>query len=355
MIYFDPPYGIKYGSNFQPFMNKRDVKDGKDEDLTQEPEMIKAFRDTWELGIHSYLTYLRDRLLLSRELLTESGSVFMQISDENVHLVRCLMDDVFGINNFVSLIQFKKTAYQETDLLANVCDFLIWYAKDIQKVKTRQLYKPRDPEMIESGFTWLETKDRKIIKGQTRIPDDPPDSKRFQSSNLTSQGFSEEGSKPFEFDGRKFEIGANRHWKTHRDGLERLAKTGRLFAVGNTLTFKRYEQDFPFAPFNNMWEDTVRSTFAASKIYIVQTNTKVAERCLLMTTDPGDLVLDPTCGSGTTAAVAEKLGHKWIVRDLGRFAIHTTRKSLHGVPRKLAVNVAGIFGNDTMTIVEVSI
>jgi len=328
MIYIDPPYGVKYGSNFQPFVNKRDVKDGKDEDLTSEPEQIRAFRDTWELGIHSYLSYLRDRLLLARDLLSESGSVFVQISDENLHRVMSLMDELFGVENFISIVQFKKTAYQETTLLANVCDFLVWYAKDIRKIKVRQLYKSREKEMIESGFTWLEQQDGGVIKAPSSMSNDPIGSRRFQSSNLTSQGFSGEGSLPFEFNGRKFEIGANRHWKTHREGLARLAGVERLFAVGNTLTFKRYEQDFPFAPFNNMWDDTVRSTFSASKIYIVQTNTKVIERCLLMTTDPGDLVLDPTCGSGTTSYVAEQWGRRWITCDTSRVAIAVAKQRL---------------------------
>jgi len=328
MIYIDPPYGIKYGSNFQPFVNKRDVKDGKDEDLTAEPEMIKAFRDTWEVGIHSYLTYLRDRLLLARELLGESGSIFVQISDENVHHVKEMTDEVFESKNFISLIQFKKTAYQETNLLANVCDFLLWYAKDMQKVKVRRLYKPRDSEMIESGFTWIELKDGKIVKANTRVSDDPPKSKRFQSSNLTSQGFSETGSQAFEFNGKTFDVGANRHWKTHREGLVRLAEKNRLFAVGNTLTFKRYEQDFPFAPFNNMWEDTIRSTYASAKAYVVETNPKVIERCTLLTTDPGDVVLDPTCGSGTTAYVAEQWGRRWITCDTSRVAIALAKQRL---------------------------
>ena len=216
MVYFDPPYVIKYGSNFQPFVNKRDVKDGKDEDLTAEPEMIKEFSDTWKLGIHSYLTYLRDRLFLARELLHESGSVFVQISDEDVHHVRELMDEIFGVENFISLIQFKKTAYQETDLLANVCDFLIWYSKDIQKIKVRQLYKSRETEMVESGFTWLELENGQVTKAPQRLSEDPIGSKRFQSSNLTSQGYSEAGSQSFEFNGKNYEIDANRHWKTHR-------------------------------------------------------------------------------------------------------------------------------------------
>jgi adenine-specific DNA-methyltransferase len=239
--------------------------------MTREPEMVKAYRDTWELGLHSYLTYLRDRLYLAKYLLTRSGSVFVQISDENLHHVREIMDEVFGAENFVSVIQFKKTAYQETDLLANVCDFIVWYAKDIKSAKVNRLYKPRDNEMIESGFTWIELSNGQIEKAPAMLSEDPPDSKRFQSSNLTSQGYSQEGSQPYEYNNKTYDIGGNRHWKTHRLGLNKLAQVGRLFGVGNTLSYKRYEKDFPYAPFNNMWEDTVRSTFAASKIYVVQT------------------------------------------------------------------------------------
>jgi len=328
MIYIDPPYGIKFGSNWQVSTRKRDVKDGSAGDATRQPEQIKAFRDTWKLGIHSYLAYLRDRLVVARDLLTETGSIFVQIGDENVHLVRCLMDEVFGSENFISLIQFKKTAYQETNLLANVCDFLLWYAKDTQTIKIRQLYKRREDEMIESGFTWLELADGTISKANSSLTLDPEGSKRFQSSNLTSQGSSKLGSQPFEFNGKHFNVGENRHWKTHRDGLIKLNNIGRLFAVGNTLAFKRYEMDFPLAPFNNMWEDTVRSTFSAAKIYIVQTSNKVIERCLLLTTDPGDLVLDPTCGSGTTAYVAEQWGRRWITIDTSRVALALARTRL---------------------------
>jgi adenine-specific DNA-methyltransferase len=328
MIFMDPPYGVKFGSNFQPFVRKRDVKHNEDDDMTREPEMVKAYRDTWELGLHSYLTYMRDRLLIARELLTPSGSIFVQISDENLHHVKEVMDEVFGAENFVSIIQFKKTAYQETDLLSNVCDFLVWYAKDINTINVNNLYKSRDTDMIESGFTWLELPDGKIVKAPSNMADDPVDAKRFQSSNLTSQGYSPEGSLPIEFNGKKYDIGNNKHWKTHRGGLETLSKVGRLFAVGNTLTFKRYEKDFPFAPFNNMWDDTVRSTFAASKLYVVQTNTKVIDRCILMTTSPGDLVLDPTCGSGTTAYVAEQWGRRWITIDTSRVPLALARQRL---------------------------
>ncbi|MBK9504750.1 MAG: site-specific DNA-methyltransferase [Bacteroidetes bacterium] len=328
MVYFDPPYGIKYGSNFQPFVNKRDVKDGKDEDLTAEPEMIKAFRDTWELGIHSYLTYLRDRLLLAKDLLHESGSVFVQISDENLQYVKCILDEVFQPTNFISIIQFKKTAYQDSETIANVCDFLLWYSKDKKKIKTNPLYYSRPSEMIEGGFTWLKLENGEIIKAPESISNDPKGSKRFQSSNLTSQGWSEGGSKPFYYNGKKYDIGSNKHWKTHSEGLEKLSKAGRLFPVGNTLSFMRYADDFPYAPFNNMWDDTVRSTFSAKKLYVVETNVKVIQRCLLMTTSPGDLALDITCGSGTTAYVCEQWGRRWITCDTSRVALTLAKQRL---------------------------
>ncbi len=328
MIYMDPPYGVKFGSNFQPFVRKRDVSHNDDEDMTREPEMVQAYRDTWELGLHSYLTYLRDRLLLARDLLTPSGSIFVQISDENLHHVREVMDEVFGAENFCSVIQFKKTAYQETNLLSNVCDFLLWYAKDKPLSKCNQLYQARPADMIESGFTWLELVDGTVCKASESLLEDPPGSRRFQSSNLTSQGFSTEGSAPFEYEGVRYELGNNKHWKTHRKGLHELEKCGRLFSVGKTLTFKRYASDFPVAPFTNMWGDTVRSTFAAAKLYVVQTNSKVIERCLLMTTDPGDLVLDPTCGSGTTAYVAEQWGRRWITADTSRVPLALARQRL---------------------------
>jgi len=327
MIYIDPPYGIKYGSNFQPFVNKRDVKDGKDEDLTAEPEQIRAFRDTWELGIHSYLTYLRDRLLLARELLHESGSVFVQISDENLHHIRELMDEVFRTENFISVIQFKKTAYQETGFLPNVCDFLVWYGKDKKRTKTRTLYRERSWKTI-AGFTWLEDEQGKTTRAPKDPRDDPPRTRRFQSSNLTSQGATAEGSAPFEYDGVVYDLGTNKHWKTHHQGLMQLADADRLFPVGSTLTFKRFLDDFPVMAFNNMWEDTIRSTFAADKLYVVETNTKVVDRCLLMTTDPGDLVFDPTCGSGTTAYVAEQWGRRWITCDTSRVALTLARQRL---------------------------
>ena len=331
MIYIDPPYGIRYGSNFQPFVNKRDVKDGKDEDLTAEPEMIKAFRDTWELGIHSYLTYLRDRLLLARELLAESGSIFVQISDENVHHVKELMDEVFKSRNFGGLIAFQKTGGFAPKLLSSVYDYLIWYAPDVRSIKYRKLFRARPPQMIEAGYTWIESESgerRRLTSKELSGDSSLPKGKRFQSSILVSAGASEKGSAPFEFQGRMFRPAAGTHWKTTHDGLEELARRKRLIAVENTLAYVRYENDFSVTEFNNVWDDTVRSTYAAKKSYVVQTSEKVIERCLLMTTDPGDLVLDPTCGSGTTAHVAEQWGRRWITCDTSRVAITLAKQRL---------------------------
>ncbi len=324
MIYIDPPYGIKFASNFQPQIGKRDVKD-REQDLTREPEMVKAYRDTWHLGVHSYLTYLRDRLIVARELLADTGSIFVQIGDENVHRVRGLLDEIFGAQNFVSVIQFRKTAYQATDYLPNTCDFLLWYTKSKPQAKVNRLFFFRPEDMVAAGFTWGELENGSAAKAVSLqgIP-----FRRFQSSNLTSQGRSETGSQSFNYTGLRFELHGNKHWKTNQDGLRRLAGAERLFSVGSTLTFKRFADDFPLAPFNNMWTDTIQSTFAVQNVYVVQTNTKVIERCVLLTTDPGDLVLDPTCGSGTTAYVAEKWGRRWITIDTSRVAIAIARQRL---------------------------
>ncbi|HAV10531.1 MAG TPA: site-specific DNA-methyltransferase [Dehalococcoidia bacterium] len=331
MIYIDPPYGIKYGSNFQPFVNKRDVKDGKDEDLTSEPEMVKAFRDTWELGIHSYLTYLRDRLLLAKELLAESGSIFVQISDKNVHHVRELMDEIFKPTNYCCLIAFQKTGGFAPTLLSSVYDYLIWYASDIDKIKYLKLFRPRSSEMVTAGYTWieLENKEKRRLTSKEISGESPfPQGRRFQTSILVSAGASDKGSAPFEFEGRVFKPAVGTHWKTSQIGLQELAKSDRLIAVENTLAYIRYEDDFPATEFNNVWDDTVRSTYASKKLYVVQTSEKVIERCLLMTTDPGDLIFDPTCGSGTTAYVAEEWGRRWITCDTSRVAITLAKQRL---------------------------
>ncbi|WP_164927078.1 DUF559 domain-containing protein [Chlorobaculum tepidum] len=298
MIYIDPPYGIKYGSNFQPFVNKRDVKDGKDEDLTAEPEQIRAFRDTWELGIHSYLTYLRDRLLLARELLTESGSIFVQISDENVHHVRELMDEVFGARNFQRVITIKKRSPQPDKFLSGVADYLIWFSKDRDRSKYNQLY-------------WLS-------EGEYN-------GNEFVTSDLTSSH--EYHRTPFEHEGQVFSPGS-RYWSTSIEGLTNLARSGRLVVSGSTLRYKRFNSDWPCQLIGNIWDDVVFAPFLEDKLYAVQTSVKILQRCLLMTTDPGDLVFDPTCGSGTTAYVAEQWGRRWITCDTSRVALTLARQRL---------------------------
>jgi len=329
MIYIDPPYGIKYGSNFQPFVNRRDVKDGKDEDLTQEPEMIKAFRDTWELGIHSYLTYLRDRLLLARELLTESGSVFVQISDENVHHVRELMDEVFGVGNFVSLVTFQKTGGTASNLIGSTVDYLVWYAKDRSRCKYHQLYLNR-----RGGATSLDRYDQLELKNGNvrRLSEEeqitgklPVGSKRFQLAPLYSDGESKSDKQEFLFKGKIYKPRSGTHWKTTIEGLDRLAEIGRIAIMGNVIRYKRYVDDFPVIPITDRWESTQVGT---QRVYVVQTAPIVIQRCLLMTTDPGDLVLDPTCGSGTTASVAEKWGRRWITCDTSRVAITLAKQRL---------------------------
>ena len=338
MIYIDPPYGVKYGSNFQPFVGKRDVKDRKDEDLTQEPEMIKAFRDTWELGIHSYLTYLRDRLLLAKELLHESGSVFVQISDENVHYVRSIMDEIFGADNFCSEIPFQKTAAvsspdAKVNVLATVCDILIWYAKDRNKVKYRQLYSeksldPADLGVYSNRFSIQGKRVRVSAEEKMRVGDPGFARNIFRLDNLTSPGFSEALSVAIKYSERTFEPGANKHWKTTIEGMRRLIAARRVDAVGSSLAYIRFFGDFSVSPLVSLWTDTGTGGFGDEKFYVVQTTAKAIQRCLLMTTDPGDLVLDPTCGSGTTAFVAERWGRRWITCDTSRVAVTLAKQRL---------------------------
>jgi len=335
MIYIDPPYGIKYGSNFQPFTNKRDVKDRSDEDLTQEPEMIKAFRDTWELGIHSYLTYLRDRLVLARDLLHESGSVFVQISDENVHHVRELMDEIMGSNNFCSQIIAQKTTGAGspsigTDVLATVTDSVIWYAKNKDQVKYRQLYTKK--VMGGEGTTQYKFARRGIAGPEERISvdreyDAAEGWRIFAPDNLTSQSAGETTLFNFSAMGLAFAPGKG-GWKSNSTGISRVVKSDRLIPIGNTPMYRRYLDDFIVSPINALWRDVLMTGFAEPKTYVVQTSLKIVERCLLMTTDPGDLVLDPTCGSGTTAFVAEKWGRRWITCDTSRVAITLAKQRL---------------------------
>jgi len=331
MVYIDPPYGIKYGSNFQPFINKRDVKDKKDEDLSTEPEMIKAFRDTWELGIHSYLTYLRDRLLLARELLSESGSVFVQISDENVHLVRNLCDEVFGIENFCRQLSFKKAAGQTDNLVPEIYNYIIWYCKNKDLIKFHNLFIDRDKYEESIRYVFFQKNDNEFI----RIPkesitdlDRYPNEKRFRMNPLTSQTGSENTRFEYEYEEKKFIPATTRGWSTTREGLDQLKYLNRLIIEGVSLNYKRYYNDFPLQRISNSWQDLSGGALVHEKIYVVQTAEKVIQRCLLMTTDPGDLVLDITCGSGTTAYVAEQWGRRWITCDTSRIAITLAKKRL---------------------------
>ena len=336
MVYLDPPYGIKYGSNFQPFVNKRDVKDGRDEDLTAEPEQIRAFRDTWELGIHSYLTYLRDRLLLARELLTESGSVFVQISDENVHHVRELMDEVFGVGDFIGHICFQKTTGQSSETLSSVFDYLLWYGKDKSTLKYRQIYKPKLPgDEGATEYNKVELPDGSIRQATDDELEDPkslPQGARlFSTYSLFSAGEGKDQLWEFSWKHRGETIivrcPRGYHFKTGNDvlKLEKLARMNRLVPSSGQRILIRYFDDFPCTPFSNLWTDTRGEP---GMMYVVQTAAKVIQRCLLMTTDPGDLVFDPTCGSGTTAYVAEQWGRRWITCDTSRVALTLAKQRL---------------------------
>jgi len=332
MIYLDPPYGIKFGSNWQVSTRKRDVKDGKAEDATRQPEQIRAFRDTWQLGIHSYLAYLRDRLTVARELLTESGSVFVQIGDENVHLVRCVLDEVFGSENFVSLITFQKTSYQETNYLANVCDYILWYGKDRQHTKVHQLYYNKTDGNSLRLYRYGMNDEGEVFTIPREQLEDPNLEQRgihrFKMSDITSPGWSEIGSQPIVFKGKTYELRGNLHWKTNIEGMKRLMAQNRIVVSGNSLAFAKFLSDFSYSPISNVWTDTLTGSFAEPRVYVVQTVLRVIERCLLMTTDPGDLVLDPTCGSGTTAYVAEQWGRRWITIDTSRVALALARTRL---------------------------
>lgn len=329
MIYLDPPYGIKFGSNWQVSTRKRDVKDGKVEDATRQPEQIKAFRDTWKLGIHSYLAYLRDRLTVSRELLTDSGSVFVQIGAENVHLVRCLLDEVFGPSNFVSLISFVTTSGFDAGELSRAGDYLLWFAKNRETVRVRDLWTDASDRQ---GYNWLLTPvgtqrgmSASERTGETPIP---PGSLVYKPDNIQSQGASS-SPQPFPYRGKTYSPGGNSHWKANWPvGMERLAKAGRIHVAANSVQYVRFETDFPLKGLNNIWTDTGTGNFTDDKIYVVQTSTKLIERCLLLTTDPGDLVVDPTCGSGTTAHVAEQWGRRWITCDTSRVALALARTRL---------------------------
>jgi adenine-specific DNA-methyltransferase len=333
-IYFDPPYGIKFNSNFQWSTTSRDVKDGNAAHITREPEQVKAFRDTWRDGIHSYLTYLRDRLTVARDLLTESGSIFVQIGDENVHRVRAMLDEVFSEAGHVATIQFKKTGGFDSGALASIGDYVLWYARSKPQLKYRGLLQEKTfgegsgerykSVLLSSGETFPVTK---FIEGNGEL-ELPPGARLFLGGPLTSDGAA---SNPWElqFQGRALRHKPNQHWKTTRDGMGRLEKADRVFATRSFVNYRLFIDDFAATPLNNLWTDTM-GTAERDKVYVVQTVTRVVERCLLMASDPGDLVLDPTCGSGTTAYVAEQWGRRWITIDTSRVALALARARLMG-------------------------
>lgn len=328
MIYMDPPYGVKYNSNFQPFVRTKEVKHGEDDSFSREPEMVQAYRDTWELGIHSYLTYLRDRFTLARELLTESGSIFVQISDENVHHVREVLDEVFGAENFVSMIYFRKKSMPfGAKFIEQMGDFLLFYAKDKSKLKYNQIFVDKDVRG-DQDFVWYLTLDGSVNK-MDQIQKEthsnlPPNSRIFRLKSLEPSGRMESGMFQYEFDGTLYNPPKN-GYGTNKDGIDLLVRNNRIQTKGNLLNYRMFLDDFPVSAITANWVDTVG---ANDKSYVVQTNTEVIKRCVLMTTDPGDLVLDPTCGSGTTAFVAEQWGRRWITCDVSRVPLALARQRL---------------------------
>ena len=329
-IYFDPPYGIKFNSNWQVSTRSRDVKDGKLDQITREPEQVRAFRDTWKDGIHSYLTYLRDRMTSMRDLLTESGSIFVQIGDENVHRVRALMDEVFGEENFVSQIFVSKTSgFGDTRTLGNIADFILWYAKDGNNAKYNQIYlqKGEDSDLAKDykyRFDFLSG--TTIGKGQ----EDEQFVQLATYSSTTSQGETLAGSYVVNHRGKEFACPSGQHWKTHESGFDRLIKASRVFQRTNSLRYVRLLNDYRISPINNMWADLRWGFDASEKRYVVETNPQIVVRCILMATDPGDLVLDPTRGSGTTAFAAEQWGRRWITLDTSRVSLALARSRIMG-------------------------
>ena len=313
-IYFDPPYGIKFNSNFQWSTTSRDVKDGKADHITREPEQVKAFRDTWRDGIHSYLTYLRDRLTVARDLLTDSGSIFVQIGDENVHRVRAVLDEVFGDENFVSLITFQKNGSGAAGFLNNVCDYILWFSKSRKNLKFRPLIKEK-------------TSDLKLMESYSY---DDGDGNIYRLSPVNSQGFSANRTVPIAYKGINYLPGADRHWSVDPSRITRLLEFGILTARGKSIYQKLYLRNQAGTLYKNIWDDTAQGALAVEKLYVVQTSTKVVERCILMSSDPGDLVLDPTCGSGTTATVAEQWGRRWITIDTSRVSLALARARIMG-------------------------
>lgn len=334
MIYVDPPYGIKFGSNWQVSTNKRNVKDGKVGDATREVEQIKAFRDTWEFGIHSYLAYLRDRLTVARDLLTDSGSIFVQIGDENVHLVRSLLDEIFGSENFVATIDFKKTGGFTSEAVPRNFDYIHWYARSRERFKFRRLYQPVTPQPSDTIFyDYVEDSSgvRRPLNESERLSPGKLHSQLIARNPLISDGETSDGSFRITFEGSEFTPARGTHWKTNRRGMAKLQAASRLIVKGRTLRFVRYWTDFPFDAIGSVWLDTGTGGFRGDeRLYVVQTSTTVIGRCVLMCTDPGDLVFDPTCGSGTTAFVAEQWGRRWIMTDTSRVALALARQRIMG-------------------------
>ena len=334
-IYIDPPYGIRFNSNFQWSTTSRDVKDGKAEHITREPEQVKAFRDTWRDGIHSYLSYLRDRLTVARDLLTESGSVFVQIGDENVHRVRALMDEVFGEENFISLVSIQTTTGFLTDYLGNMSDFVLWFTRNRSAGKAQAPLYQKQFVLGEGNARWLMFPDyssRGVSAAEKRGDKPTPEGTRpYKPDNLISQGRAKQ-PQPFAHQGRVYDTwDKNSHWKAnHPIGMNRLSRAGRIHVAENSIQYVRFHNDFSVGAHGNIWADTGTGNFTDDKVYVVQTNTKIVERCILMTTDPGDLVLDPTCGSGTSATVAEQWGRRWITVDTSRVALALARARIMG-------------------------
>jgi adenine-specific DNA-methyltransferase len=334
-IYIDPPYGIKFNSNFQWSTTSRDVKDGNAGHITREPEQVKAFRDTWRDGIHSYLTYLRDRLTVARDLLAETGSVFVQIGDENVHRVRAVMDEVLGEDNLSGVIVFRKTTGANSPVarvnsVASICDYVLWYAKSYEHLKYRQLYVEKDPDVFQGYNRYFDPETFEETKRSVGEQQTDAGLRLFQTENLTSTGHSDSLSQPIDFNGGRYTLPGSSHWKTTPIGMQRLALANRIIPRGKNLNYRRFIDDFAVSPMHNMWTD-IRVGYAADpKVYVVQTSTQVVQRCILMTTDPGDLVLDPTCGSGTTAYVAEEWGRRWITVDTSRVALTLARARIMG-------------------------
>ena len=327
-IYFDPPYGIKYNSNFQWSTTSREVKDGRAEHITREPEQVKAFRDTWKNGIHSYLTYLRDRLNVANNLLADSGSIFVQIGDENVHRVRVLLDEVFGDDNYIREIFFAKTGSMTSNFIGRTGDRIIWYAKNIELCKYRPLFETKKQDKF---YKFVENHDftcRELTKEELNLTPSEIKGKIFRLVSLESSGKANEET-PFDYCGKTYYPSSNRHWQlSYPDGMNRLKRSGRIAIQGNKLRYRLYIDDYPLKRLGDVWTDT--TGFATDQVYVVETRPKVIERCLLMASDPGDLVLDPTCGSGTTAYVAEQCGRRWITIDTSRVALTLARSRMMG-------------------------